>query len=872
GSIHRLFLLLVLVAAALIGGTTAAAAISPLDVLIVNDGHNISGDAQLPEDRYLSTYKTALSNGVRNVNITVENVSAVGLGPSRQKMANHDIVIWYTLGDYEGFQYCPESGTVTTGDTDQSECRTFYGNPDDPGGGGGDVQNITSYLRNDRGRMFVTGHRVHFKNKRTAFERKVFEVVHGSTERTIYECKPQAFWYDCDEISKSNINDVLMGEQNDPVTKDTFFRPVMDTSIEPLGERGIFVDDEDASTADDNLRWRHPKENNDRFYAVDTDDDGDLDEYTHSMVRTNKSTYKTVYAAFGFEAIDDQSDRRQLMNWTINYLAGPRVDQTTVSDNDDITGTSVNESRYTSGSVNVTGRCINRQRHTGTGLSAAQMFVENDTDIPSTPRSNALGDGYTMDASDDTFDSRREDVNYTGYDAAANLDGNGGSGSNYTVAVQCRDSTNQQYWGQYEESWIVVDEEAPNAPDDLLSATDYSSTTNVSVTVDYQETSEPFRADLVRFSCDDATWTSWREYDDSATSQDFEVNLTRTTPDLVTPIDPVNASFIRETDNITVNATDSIAGVQTGSSHSFYNGTLNQSFTVNQSFDPDYVDAGAQTLLTYILDKASNTLHNFFTFDVDLAPPDVEKTEPGNTTVIQPGDNVTVTAADRTANVSRFAAFNGTHWDNTTVNEANTTQEVDPAWTGETTQFLTIWLNDSVDRTTTRRYHYPVDGSPPRFLSVTPANTSVVQSSDEVTIDIVDTGAAGIDTAQFNLGHGSNQSFTANQSFDPGWTTEGDHNITAWSTDTLGLSNRTYLEYTVDDTDPSYDSFTPSTTTTYINASQNITVTVSDGGGASIDHRIFYNESENRTFTSGTEFDPGWTREGIRTLSLWVND
>ncbi|MDY6776810.1 MAG: hypothetical protein SVQ76_01755, partial [Candidatus Nanohaloarchaea archaeon] len=631
---RRLLLLASVLPTFLVVVSASAAALSPLDVLLVSDGHTLKDPAATPDDRFVPRYRKAIES-LDNVDVDVYHTNASGpiKGPSARKMDDYDVVVWYTLQDFEGnpSSLCSSNGV----------CTTFHGDASNPDSGGGDVQNITTYLQDYRGRMFVTGQRVHFKNKRTEFEQKVFEVVHGTTERELYECKPQGFWYECESVSKSEMNNVLMGEQKDPVTRDEFFRPSMDTSIEPEGQRGIFLADESSPIADDDFRWRHPKEENDRFYAVDTDGDGDLEDYTHSMVRTNKSSYKTVYAGFGFEAIESSSARRKLMNWTLHYLAGPRVDATVVQD-----ASTTDYPEYTNGNVDVSATCLNRQIQTGTKVSDAEMLVEQDTGIQDPRLKNG---NYPMTVDDRSFDEGREPVSYSGYDAPGNIDvslTNYPEGYNQSYGVHCRDSSDQGYWGQFGKDWVIVDTVEPVEPDSVSFQEDYTRKENATLTVNYRKTSDGYMADLVRFSCSSSgSWSDWRVYDPSKApgtsspdEKNFEINLTDTSIGCAGPgtdgnrtvyvdardyagntagttasdwivldrdrptfrsVSPANKSYIQVDDLLRINATDDHVlsdGVE-APNNTFYNGTLNQTFVPNSSFDPDYFSEGSKTLV-----------------------------------------------------------------------------------------------------------------------------------------------------------------------------------------------------------------------------------------------------------------------------------
>lgn len=822
-------------------GVTTGTAISPLDVLIVNDGHTLKTQSVLPADHFLSRYKQALEP-IENVNITVRNVSATGLGPSTETMANHDVVIWYTLQDHSGNPNCPDSSS--------DACTTLYGDPLNPKSGGGDIENITTYLSEKNGRLFLTGHRFDHSFRGTDFYEDWLGAFHTSDTSFAYvECLSSS----CTEITDTDMSSVLVGEDNDPVTRDSFFQAELNTTIEPLGERDIFTgycfdeilgrnychDAGNPLVTDDSFQWDHDTVGN--HYGISTDGDtSDAEEYAHSLVHVNTTNRKSVYAGFGFEALIGEQNRKHLMNWTINYLAGPRADETTVRD-----ASNTDYPHYTNGIVNISAICKNRQIQVGTGVSTAQMFVQNDSGgIPENPRAQTEGDGYIMDATDGGYGASTEQVNYTGYNASDRLDNTNAEGANHSFAVHCRDDDGAQYWGQFEKDWVVVDTVAPQTPDSVSFSSEYTNEAVTPITVDYGIFAQGVRADLVRFSCDQNSWGSWKTYDPSPapgsggapSSKQFDLNLTdsnlgcssgdgpRTvyvqardyanntaasivsdsvTLDRVTPtfqgLLPANDSFIQNVTNVTVNATDDGAGIVDNSGslkNEFDNGSVNQSFSVNESFDPGYTEEGDQSLTAWIRDRAANVLRLFFSFVVDVNPPTLDVVTPSNGSVIAVDTNITLNASDDRS-FSHLVVYNGS--ENQTFDAGDVS--FDPGWTTEKQHNVTMWLNDSASHVLQTRLTYTIDDTPPSFTGVNPANDSFILNTTDITINVSD-AVAGLATTVFYNGS-FNQSFTDGEAFDPGWTTEGKHDLTLYANDSLGNRNSSTFVFTVDEIPPS---------------------------------------------------------------------
>ena len=90
----------------------------------------------------------------------------------------------------------------------------------------------------------------------------------------------------------------------------------------------------------------------------------------------------------------------------------------------------------------------------------------------------------------------------------------------------------------------------------------------------------------------------------------------------------------------------------------------------------------------------------------------------------------------------------------------------------------------------------------PSVVEISPANNSFLNSEANITINLSD-DRSGIDSSNLKFYNGIiNQSFTANESFNPGWTSEGQNTLKAYIYDNAGnLLVKTY-SYKVDNTPP----------------------------------------------------------------------
>lgn len=815
----RWFVLIVLViGCASIG---AAGDMAEASVLLVSGGHTLQDMDELPEDRFESTYVDALE-AIDNVAVDVVESPPDGHGPSAETMAEYDAVIWYTLNDFEDHENCP----ADEGTGDEGPCTTFFGDhPNHPGNAGGDVENITEYLWDHNGRMFVTGQRVHFDNWYTPLEEDVFG-IYRDDDQWLEECESGFFGPNCWSIEKHEMHSVLEGVRGEPVSQTQLFRPEFDTAIQPPEERGVFISQDDGGDSMANFHWRHEGDN---WYEMNVDGNW---FNVYSMVRNNPDNYKSLYAGFGVEAIKSADDRTRLMNNTLNYLLGPRPANTTVEDTDDDT----DYPKYTDDAFDVSSVCHNRQQEKNTEVASAQFFVDEDGGIPDNPRDP--GSGHDLYADDGAFDSSTEPVYYDEYPAADNIDTeNEDRGVNVTIAAHCQD---ESYWGGFQKDWIVVDTEPPFTPQYVQILEKYEDEEIIEMNVSYADgadiIAEEGRSDLVRFSCDagdngaeDANWSEWREYDYLADEQTYEVNVTsdgmgcgmddgnrsvyaqvrdfagnvqdeivsdwvvldREPPEFQ-EVDPEDGSHVQSDVEVQVNATDDWAIDETGVA---FNGTHNETFEVNGSVDPAW-GVGEQSLKAWIFDRAGNVVSDLFTFTVDDTPPVVDDIDPVNGSEVTAEDSIAVNVSDSHA-VSHLVVDDGIEEHMFQGDGPELEAVIDPDWTEEGLHNLSLQMNDTAGNTRGEMYQYQLDETPPT-VDVEPVNDSVIQNGTEITASVDST--AEIDTLLYSNGT-VNRTFVSGEPFDPAWD-EGEQSLTLYMNDTLGNRNVTAYRYVVDGTPP----------------------------------------------------------------------
>ncbi|MFB6182425.1 MAG: hypothetical protein ABEI78_00015, partial [Candidatus Nanohaloarchaea archaeon] len=641
-----------------------SSAISPLEILIVDDGHTLKNDKYYNQERTHQKYLNAL-NGIKNAKITIKTIKQGGTGPSASTMDKYDIIIWYTLQDFEGQPGCQNCITLNNKDRN----------------------NISNYLNNKRGRIFVNGHQLTSDlATQTDFLRQKFGITlseYGATPE-YWRCnikaeKCQTQVNKTKEIlySTSDKTIRLIGESNDPITPNSF-STYLNTTLEPPESRGVIVDKcnyetqgqildvelEEISTdsppgcssgfnADDSLRYMDDSGAKKYFFEEDENLEA-TDDYTHALVHTSAQKYKSVFTSFGFESIRKKEKRKRFMENLIHYLSGPRVKNFKASDGDDLPGTQVNESHYVNNTIDLSGTCRNYQINTNTAITDAEWDHTKKNEFP-TPR-KANGDhSVNNNGGYDDNDPDKEYVYQDNWNAGSNLNSQPG-GTKYLFGIHCKDN---RYWGQFATQKIIVDTQEPTKPLLFNTTQNYVSKEHIKTFLDYDvgvKSIDPGgRPDLVKFSkinCytegNHTLQMKIRDYAGNSPSliEDWIV-VDKTQPQFKDAL-PNNNSFIQKNDPLQLNYTDNF-GINQGNeapNNTFNNGTTNQTFIPNKTFEGDYTSTGEQSLFTWVYDLASNLKQMYFKYIVDMKAPKLEKIKPNNNSYITSQETLTINLTD----------------------------------------------------------------------------------------------------------------------------------------------------------------------------------------------------------------------------------
>lgn len=380
-----------------------------------------------------------------------------------------------------------------------------------------------------------------------------------------------------------------------------------------------------------------------------------------------------------------------------------------------------------------------------------------------------LIDGVSIDkglpADDGSFSEVREPVGRTLDVSSMSEVQNVGAGKNITFATQFKDNSRQGYWGPLTERWMRVDVVSPESPAGIEPSTRYTNRSRFNLTLSYRGDTPGYRPDLVRFSCDRSSWSDWKYYNDSQTTQQFPVAVNSTkngcgtdqgnktvwidvrdyagnepSSDVKTWVvydteapefqgaKPQNRSAIPTDPSVNITATDENPlpdsfGSEDVSLYNILTGGSGQ-FLVNQSFGIE-LDTGLNTLIAEIYDKASNVNRTRIRYDKDTEAPDLNVTpenrrEPSNNTVVKPGHRVELKAFDR--NFDRMVVNNDSGTNETFDSNTSWT----PGWNEGISETLNVWVNDTAGNKAYFRYNYSVDGTPPQLSAKQiPENTYV---------------------------------------------------------------------------------------------------------------------------------------------------
>lgn len=722
-------------------------------ILLVEDAHSEYGISNSGIEEYYTNSLDSL--GINYSIYTVED--SEDNGPSYDTMKNYDVVIWFTGNDY--------SNTLTSSDQG----------------------NLSKYLDN-RGKLFITGQDIGY------------DLVGVGNGKDFYENYLHAYF------CKDDIDDYdLTGKSSDPIGNNLL--------IDISGSGGannqerpslIFYATFTSTVLGTSIISPHP-ENNSFYYGLASDTisksggkcycgstkicdqscnsilcnypEGDYCvvcgyRVWHSSTRFKlpgaikadtggPDGYKVVYFAYGFEGINTSEDRIKVMNRTINYLSGPKTENTKVYvrnlDNqswEDLNITCDPSDVYCLRKMNpkINATCINNQLFGN--ITGAEFFVN------STGEEN----GTNMSATDG-FNSSIEIVN--GSINVSSLDG-----GTYFVNVHCRDSDN--YWGKFDNYSFEVDTHQPLFDSPAITIKNdeggkYINTNKPKIEI---KTLSEYEPDYMSFSCNNQNWTSWIPYQQTysnfnITDTNYGCNSTdgnrtvyvrirdkagnlggksvgnidypsdwvvldRNSP-TINLISPSPNAWLNTT-NITFvfNFTDELSSEANCSI--YINGILNKtnSTTLNNtstSFSVFGLSEGQHNWNITCVDLAGNINSSERDFSVDITPPSITIESPEENETYSGIVNLLTTISDSGIGVNKswYKIVNSSNltqvFDNGTLNSSN---EWDATWNSSEATNLTgnftfiVYANDSLERAASKNISFKVDNTKPSAAIIFP--------------------------------------------------------------------------------------------------------------------------------------------------------
>ncbi|MBI2675020.1 MAG: hypothetical protein HYX24_01070 [Candidatus Aenigmarchaeota archaeon] len=384
------------------------------------------------------------------------------------------------------------------------------------------------------------------------------------------------------------------------------------------------------------------------------------------------------------------------------------------------------------------------------------------------------------------------------------------SEGSHTIAVHCKDADG--FWGKFDNVTLTVDRTAPAAPF-ITIENDGPYTTKEKPLLNIIDASGGSNTpNYMRFSCDNASWTPWVSWNTSHTDFNF---------------------------------TSADYGCQNAD--------------------------GTKTVFVQARDTAGNlqglTRKDDTNITLDRQPPYIASISKANNSFIASSTNLTIVLNDSLSGIPG----SGHTFDNGNGTRASflSGAAFSPGYAGEGNRTLNLTIMDNAGNQNSTVYFFAVDNTAPQIALTAPANGSYINFSGKIVIDITE-GFSGIAASWFDNGNGTNTSFSDNVSFNPGYSTEGSRILRVYANDSAGNLNSTVLAFTADNSSPVFNSVSPANASN-ITGSTPITVFFADSISAA--SAVADNgNGTNVSITSNVSFIPGFTGEGLKNLTAYLND
>jgi hypothetical protein len=474
---------------------------APPKVLVVEDAHSDYGVSNSEiESYYTGVLDTiGLTYDTCTVSTSTDDGPAYdgqgGCSEDIGGMKNYDIVIWFTGND--------------------------YGNTLRPN----DQTNISRYLDNG-GRLFITGQDVGYDlvglGNGINFYKNYLHAYYSKDDIDDYNLTGKSK----EEIGDGLLIDISGGAEDQNAPSLIFYAKydLLTTELYPennsfyygLVTDTIYKSGGDCYCGDTEIdKWLYCVGLNDYQgeYCVVADDGSVFHSKTQFKLpgaikadTGGPNGYKVVYFGFGFEGIDDSSDRINVMNRTMNYLAGPRTENTKiyVRNLDNTTWEDLNITCDPSNSISKGGYCLREMFPKVNATCINPQLFGNITGAEFFVNSTGEGNGTNMSATDGNFNSSSEVAN--GNINVSNLSSEGV----YIANVHCKDSDN--YWGKFDNYTFEVDKTQPGfgaTPIKIENGNEYTKKEKPKIET---SSNNPVDTHYMAFSCNNLNWTNWLPY------------------------------------------------------------------------------------------------------------------------------------------------------------------------------------------------------------------------------------------------------------------------------------------------------------------------------------------------------------------------
>ncbi len=289
----------------------------------------------------------------------------------------------------------------------------------------------------------------------------------------------------------------------------------------------------------------------------------------------------------------------------------------------------------------------------------------------------------------------------------------------------------------------------------------------------------------------------------------FSVTVNDTRPPTISIITPGNSTNSTQTGlNINYTVTDQSALSNCWYANDTY--SANTTITCGTNITTATWTEGWHNVTIWANDTLNNVNSSRVTFGIDTTQPAISIATPANNTNSSTNQlNINYTVSDSGVGLSNCWYSNDTYTTNQTITCG--TNITTATWT-EGWHNVTIWANDTLNNVNSSRVTFGIDTTQPAISIATPANNTN-SSTNQLNINytVSDSGVGLSNCWYSNDTYTTNQTITCGTNITTATWTEGQHNVTVWSNDTVNNVNKTNVRFFIDTIGPYNVAFNTST-------------------------------------------------------------